>query len=313
MSTPCFAHAVFEKSEARQNSTFRAVLQIMHGCKGSPTTAVSVQIPDGVTGVRPLAKSGWTVATERGPYAESYASRRGTVSEGVKTISWSGGKVPDDEFDEFVFLARITDKVAANSTVFFPVVQSCETGAFHWTQVPAGDADPHALSEPAPGLRILAAASEMAQAAPAATVGALHIEQPWIRATPPGAQVAGGYVKIVNTGSEPDRLVAAAIPVAGRGEVHEMTMEGNVMKMRPVAGGIVIAPGASVELKPGGYHLMFMDLHSALKPGETVKGSLTFAKAGKVDVTFTVTGMGDTAPPAMEHMDHMDHMDHMNH
>ncbi len=92
--------------------------------------------------------------------------------------------------------------------------------------------------------------------------GALTIEAPWARATPGGAQVAGGFMKITNTGSEPDRLVGGTVPFAGRFEVHEMTMDGGVMKMRELSKGLEIKPGETVELKPGGYHVMFMDLKS---------------------------------------------------
>ena len=122
--------------------------------------------------------------------------------------------------------------------------------------------------------------------------GTLVIEQPWARATPGGAKVAGGYLTIVNTGAEPDRLIGGAMPLAGRFEVHEMKVEDGVMKMREVRGGLEIGPGQKVELKPGGYHLMFMDLNAPLKQGETVKGQLRFEKAGTVDVEFKVEAVG---------------------
>ncbi len=122
--------------------------------------------------------------------------------------------------------------------------------------------------------------------------GSLVIEQPWARATPGGAKVAGGYMTIVNTGREPDRLLGGTLPLAGRFEVHEMKMEDGVMKMREVRGGLEIAPGQKVELKPGGYHVMFMDLNAPLKQGEPVKGQLRFEKAGTVDVEFSVEGVG---------------------
>ncbi|GJE62005.1 hypothetical protein MPOCJGCO_4133 [Methylobacterium trifolii] len=126
--------------------------------------------------------------------------------------------------------------------------------------------------------------------------GDLAIEAPWMRAVPAGAKVAGGYVRITNTGSVPDRLTAAAVGVAGRGEIHSMTMEGGVMKMAPVPGGLSIEPGKTVELKPGGFHLMFQDLRSAPKPGDGVPGSLTFERAGTVPVTFAVASIGAMSP-----------------
>ena len=115
----------------------------------------------------------------------------------------------------------------------------------------------------------LAALLAAANAAPAAEVaaGTLKIVQPWSRATPNGAQVAGGYVAVTNTGTEPDTLTGATFENAGRAELHSMSMEGGVMKMAPVEGGLVIKPGETVTLKPGGYHLMFLDLRSPLKKG----------------------------------------------
>src|SRR5262252_10268035 len=90
-------------------------------------------------------------------------------------------------------------------------------------------------------------------------VNSIVIEQPWIRATPGGAKVAGGYMTITNTGSEPDRLIGGVLPQAGRFEMHEMKMNGNVMQMREVREGLEIKPGQKVELNPGGYHVMFTE------------------------------------------------------
>jgi copper(I)-binding protein len=127
-------------------------------------------------------------------------------------------------------------------------------------------------------------------------LGALVIEQPWARATPAGAQVGGGYVKITNTGKEADRLVGGTLPMAGSVEVHEMSMTNGVMKMRQLGDGLEIKPGQSVELKPGGYHIMFMGLREGLKQGQTIKGTLSFAKAGSVEVEFAVAPIGAAAP-----------------
>ena len=122
--------------------------------------------------------------------------------------------------------------------------------------------------------------------------GPLEIDQPWSRATPKGAKVAAGYLTIKNTGTEPDRLVGVTSPAAGKSEIHEMSMEKGVMKMRPVPGGVEIKPGETVELKPGSYHIMFVGLKKPLSPGEHVKGTFTFEKAGTVSVEFDVRAMG---------------------
>ena len=122
--------------------------------------------------------------------------------------------------------------------------------------------------------------------------GSLVIDHPWTRATPKSATVAGGYVKITNTGSTPDRLTGGSAEVSRKFEVHEMSMEGGVMKMRELKDGLEIPPGATVELKPGSYHIMMMNLSRPLAKGDKVKGSLTFEKAGKVDVEFAVEALG---------------------
>ena len=123
-------------------------------------------------------------------------------------------------------------------------------------------------------------------------VGALQIGHPWARATPKGAVVGGGYLKITNTGTMPDRLVSGTSAVSGRFEVHEMSMDGGVMKMRQLKDGLEIKPGETVELKPGGFHIMLLDLKEPIKPGERVKGTLVFEKAGSVDIEYATVPVG---------------------
>jgi len=149
---------------------------------------------------------------------------------------------------------------------------------------------------PFPTRRLASAALALALAvAPAAahdyTAGTLKIAHPWSRATPNGAKVAGGYLSVTNTGTGPDTPTGGSFDDAGRVELHHMSMENGVMKMAPVEGGLVIKPGKTVTLKPGGYHLMFLDLKDQLKKGQTAKGTLTFAKADAVPVDFTVEGI----------------------
>jgi copper(I)-binding protein len=123
-------------------------------------------------------------------------------------------------------------------------------------------------------------------------LGPLVVDHPWSRATPKGAAVAGGYMKITNTGTTADRLVGGSAEVAKRFELHEMRMEGSVMLMRELASGLEIPPGATVELKPNSYHVMMLNLSRQLTKGERIKGSLTFEKAGKIDIEFAVEAVG---------------------
>ena len=126
--------------------------------------------------------------------------------------------------------------------------------------------------------------------------GSLKIVHPWVRATPTGAQVAGGFVTILNTGSVPDRLLGGTIAKSARTEVHATSIEGGIARMRPVEGGLEIKPGATVKLAPGSYHLMFVDLKGSFIDGEMVEGTLQFQKAGTVRVEFEVQSVGAPAP-----------------
>ncbi len=128
----------------------------------------------------------------------------------------------------------------------------------------------------------------------------MQIEKPWARATAPGAKVAGGYMVIRNAGAAPDRLVSASSPAAAKVELHVHINDNGVMKMRQVAGYDVPAKG-SFELKPGGAHLMFMDLTRPFKEGEKVAVKLKFEKAGEVSAEFHVGRLGDSAAPSGQH------------
>jgi copper(I)-binding protein len=126
--------------------------------------------------------------------------------------------------------------------------------------------------------------------------GNIVVSQAWSRATPKGSKVGGGYLTIENKGSAPDRLTGASSDVAGSVQVHEMSMENGIMKMRPVDNGLTIDPGKTVKLAPGGYHLMMMDLKAPLKQGEKVPVTLDFEKAGKVTISLEVEGVGAQGP-----------------
>lgn len=129
------------------------------------------------------------------------------------------------------------------------------------------------------------------------SIGDILVETPWTRATPGGARVAGGYLRIVNNGAEPDRLIGGTSEIAERFEVHSMEMRDGVARMAPVEGGLEIPPGEAVELAPGGYHLMFMGLARPLSEGETVSGTLVFERAGTLEIMYPVAAMGVRTPP----------------
>jgi periplasmic copper chaperone A len=129
-------------------------------------------------------------------------------------------------------------------------------------------------------------------------VGPMHISQPWARATPKGADNGAGYMTITNKGTTPDRVSCVSDDASKQCQIHSMTMEGGIMKMRPVEGGLEIKPGETVTLKPGSYHVMFVDLSHPLDQGKLVEAELKFEKAGTVKVVYPIVAIGAPAPGA---------------
>ncbi|MDP2332040.1 MAG: copper chaperone PCu(A)C [Reyranella sp.] len=127
-------------------------------------------------------------------------------------------------------------------------------------------------------------------------LGTLEISHPWTRATPPTAQAGGGFLTITNKGTSPDRLIAARSGVSDRVEIHEMKMDGNIMRMRELEKGLEIPAGATVMLKPGGFHIMFMGLKAPLAKDAKVPVTLVFEKAGSLDIQLDVEALGASAP-----------------
>ena len=126
--------------------------------------------------------------------------------------------------------------------------------------------------------------------------GSLHIEHPWARATPPRAGVAGAYMLIENHGKEADRLLGGSTAAARDVQIHSMTMDGGIMKMRQLSGGLDLPAGETVTLAPSGYHFMLIDPVKPLKEGERVPMTLKFEKAGTIEVDLAVEGMGAKGP-----------------
>ncbi|MGH6771072.1 MAG: copper chaperone PCu(A)C [Xanthobacteraceae bacterium] len=134
--------------------------------------------------------------------------------------------------------------------------------------------------------------------------GSLVIDHPWTRATPGGSKVASGYMTITNKGTTSDRLIGGSLEGAGRFELHETKMEGDMARMRGLPKGLEIKPGQIVKLAPGGYHVMFTGLKQPLKQGETLNGRLIFEKAGTIDIVYTVEGVGSQGSGQKEHSGH---------
>jgi uncharacterized protein YcnI len=297
-ASPALGHVTLERQEASIGASYKAVLKVPHGCAGSATTRLRVQVPEGFIAVKPMPKPGWTIDIVKGRYDRSYAFMHGmTLTEGVREISWSG-KLDDGYYDEFVLAGFVAAALKPGDTLYFPAVQECEKGVARWIEIPAAGQDAHSLSNPAPGVLLIATVDPKPATFKA---GDLAIEAPWIRATPKGAQVAGGYMKITNTGKEADRLIGGTLDQTRRLEIHRMTMVGDVMQMRPLPDGPAIQPGETVELKPGGYHVMGLDLQAPFASGQTAKGALQFEKAGAVQIEYAVAPVGSSPQPEPQH------------
>jgi copper(I)-binding protein len=277
-SPMALAHVSLEMPLAEAGAPYRAVLRIGHGCDKSPTTAITVRLPAGFEGAKPQQFPGWTLDPQPG------------------VITWKAGSkdaaLPDGTRGEFV-IAGTAPRTAG--PLWFRVLQSCEQGSLDWADIPAQGTATKGMKTPAALLEVMAPGEfAAAQALP-------KVEGAWIRASVPGQQGTGGFMRL--TAREPLQLVGAATPVAGVAEIHEMKMEGDVMRMRAVA-KVDLVPGKPLELKPGGYHLMLMDLKQALQKDTVVPLTLVFRNAAgaqsrmelKVPVAMTAPGSVAGAP-----------------
>jgi uncharacterized protein YcnI len=154
-ASPASAHVLLEGKQAAVDSSYEAVFVVPHGCKGSATTKLRVQIPDGVIATEARPAAGWSVETVKGRYAGEYDYKGAKVSEGIKEVAWSGGKLADKVRGEFVIETYLTGSLKPNTTLYFPVVQECADGVSRWIEIPAdGATHSHEGKWPAPGVRL---------------------------------------------------------------------------------------------------------------------------------------------------------------
>lgn len=276
-SAGAHAHVVLSQTAFEAGTNFAAFFKVEHGCDGSPTLSLRVEIPEGVTVLELPPKEGWITNAER--------------SGGrIGAISWRG-RLEGGEAAQFAVLVKLP---ARTGPLYFPTVQRCAKGEMRWTQIPAAG-ETAKLSRPAPSVELTKAAPR-----PATFVaGDIMVMQPWSRATPPGASTGAGYLTVMNHGTLPDILLGGSTPAAAKLEIHQTSMAGGIVTMRPAADGVPIPPGASVTLRPdGGFHLMFAGLTAPLKPGTRIPATLNFSKAGKLEIELTVEAIGALAPAA---------------
>ena len=153
LSSPAAAHVTLEQREAPANSYYKAVFRVPHGCKGSPTVRVRIRMPDGATSIKPQPRPGWKLEVTRAKLAPPLDDGHGgKITERVSEVSWSGGRLLDEHFDEFAVMMKLPDRPGA--TLHFPVVQDCEQGGHRWIEIPAPGKSDDDVREPAPALRL---------------------------------------------------------------------------------------------------------------------------------------------------------------
>jgi uncharacterized protein YcnI len=152
-AVPAFAHVTLERQQAAVGGGYKAVFRVPHGCDGSATTAIRIQIPEGVISVKPQPKPGWQIHIVTGKYGRPYTYYGNEVSEGVKEIDFTGN-LPDSYYDELVLNTYLTDSLAAGSMLYFPVVQECENGVERWIQIPEAGKKADDYPDPAPGVKL---------------------------------------------------------------------------------------------------------------------------------------------------------------
>lgn len=290
-ATQAHAHVVMVPATTPTGASFVGAFSVSHGCDGAATRSLRVEFPKEVTGVKPQAKAGWTVAIEREPLSAPIPGEGGKlITTRIKAITWKG-LLPDEQFDTFGVMLR-APKTAG--PLYLPAVQTCTKGENRWVEVPASGQAWHSVAHPAPVLNV----------GTAVLPKGIAVTGGWTRTPPPAAPAAAGYLTITNGGPEADKLVGAESPIAGKVEVHQMSLIGGRMLMRPVEGGLDIPVGAKVKLAPGGYHLMLIGPTSFPKPGEHAAITLNFQRAGKIKVDLQAYAQGASPPDAADAGDH---------
>jgi uncharacterized protein YcnI/copper(I)-binding protein len=303
------AHVSLETKQAPLGASYKAVFSVPHGCDGSPTTEVRVDIPEGVIAVKPMPKPGWTLSLKKGDYARSYAFHHGAAKKaGVKQVTWSGGELPDEYFDQFVVSSFIAGELAADSKLAFPVTQKCANGKeLAWTEVAAEGQDAHSLEHPAPQLMLVGGGGEDHHhhhgAAAAKGAGDIAVSGAWTRAASAGG-MGVGYMTITNKGAADDVLTGGSSDAAERVELHETSIDDKGVASMKKLGEVTLEPGKGIELRPGGMHLMLIGLKEPVKADGNVKVTLNFKNAGAVEVELPVRTGAPSADEGHEHMHH---------
>ena len=265
------AHVVLSEPQAPAGAYFKASLRVGHGCSGSATTGITVTVPAGFQGAKPQPKAGWEVVTRKAKLAQPYTSHGKLITEDVVELRWTASSkesaLLDEHFDEFSFMSRLPDQAVP---VWLKVLQTCEVGQTDWSEVPSSGTSTKGLKSPAALLMIKSDNAAVTSAA------GITVSEAWVRPTVAGQKATGAFMKL--TARESAKLVGVSSPVAGVAEIHEMKMEKDIMKMAAIP-SLNLPSGKTVELKPGGFHVMLMDLKSPIVNSSKIPLVLHFQDA----------------------------------
>lgn len=265
------AHVVLSESQAQAGAYFKASLRVGHGCNGSATTGITVTVPAGFQGAKPQPKAGWDLLTRKAKLVQPYTSHGKLITEDVVELRWTAASkesaLLDEHFDEFSFMSRLPDQAGP---VWMKVLQTCEVGQIDWSEVPSSGTSTKGLKSPAALLMIKSDSAAVTSAA------GITVNDAWVRPTVAGQKSTGAFMKL--TAKETAKLVSVSSPVAGVAEIHEMKMEKDIMKMASIP-SLSLPSGKTVELKPGGFHVMLMDLKSPITNNSKVPLILHFQDA----------------------------------
>lgn len=279
-ATAALAHVTLPPGGATVGSDYDAAFRVGHACEGAKTTTgLAVRLPKGFVLSDAQARKGWKLDVTKGADAQ---------------VRWSAetpkDALPGSERAEFVLRGKVP---ATPGPLWFKVLQTCDEGSADWAEVPASGNATAGLKRPAAKVEVVAQG-----------VATVDVRDAWVRQSVPGQSGTGAFMKL--TAPTGAKLVGITTPAAGVAEVHEMKMEGDTMKMRELPGGLDLPAGQTVELKPGGYHVMMMDLKGAITKGATVPMTLKFedAKGAKTSLDVTLPVGAPEAAKAGGAMDH---------
>lgn len=257
------AHVTLPPGGVTVGSDYDAAFRVGHACEGAKsTTGLAVKLPAGFVLSEAQARKGWKLDVQKGAGGE---------------VRWTAenaqAALPATEKAEFVVRGKAP---ATPGTLWFKVLQTCDVGSADWAEVPASGNSTAGLKRPAAKLDVVAQG-----------VATVDVRDGWVRQSVPGQSGTGAFMKLTSpTGT---KLVGISTPAAGVAEVHEMKMEGDTMKMRELSAGLDLPAGQTVELKPGGFHVMLMDLKGAVAKGTNVPLTLKFEDAKGVKTALDVT------------------------